>query len=368
MLSKACIVGIYQSKLEEIAKFPNIDLKVLVPPSWRDKQGETFLERTFMDGYDLTVTPIRFNGSYHLHYYPQFAKHVADFQPDIIHIDEEPYNLATWLALRTAHKFKAKTIFFSWQNIARRYPFPFHQMENAALNSVDYAIVGTESAAQVWRQKGFTGKLAVIPQFGVDPDLFQPPTNNPSPKTTLKIGYAGRLWIGKGVDLLINALNTIRHLNWHLELIGSGPQESELIAQINRLNLTDRVTLTKWVPSVEMPRHFQKLDLLVIPSRTRDSWKEQYGRVIIEAMSTGLPIIGSDSGAIPDVIGDAGLIFPEDDCPALATHLRHLIENESLRRELGQKGRDRILTHFTQQQVAAKTVAVYEELHQSPLS
>lgn len=361
MLSKACIVGIYQSKLEEIAKFPNIDLQVLVPPSWRDKQGETHLERAFVDGYDLTVTPIRFNGSYHLHYYPQFAKHVAAFQPDIIHIDEEPYNLATWLALRTARKFNAKTIFFSWQNIARRYPFPFHQMERAALNSVDYAIVGTESAAQVWQEKGYAGKLAVIPQFGVDPDLFKPADTPPQNKT-LKIGYAGRLWIGKGVDLLINALNTIRDLNWHLEIIGSGPQESDLIAQIERLNLTDRVTITNWVPSVEMPAQFQKLDCLVIPSRTRESWKEQYGRVIIEAMSTGLPVIGSDSGAIPDVIGDAGLIFPEDNCPALANHLRELIQNESLRHELGQKGRDHVLAHFTQQQIAAKTVAVYHEL------
>ncbi len=361
MLSKACIVGIYQSKLEEIAKFPDIDLQVLVPPSWRDKQGETHLERAFVEGYDLITTPIRLNGNYHLHYYPRFVKHVADFKPDIIHIDEEPYNLATWLALRVARKFNAKTLFFSWQNIARRYPFPFHQMEQAALRNVDYAIVGTESAAQVWRQKGYTGNLAVIPQFGVDPDLFKP-AENPSSNSTVEIGYAGRLWIGKGIDLLINALNTISDLNWHLEIIGSGPQESQLAQQIKDLGLSERVTLTQWVPSVEMPQRFQNLDLLVIPSRTREAWKEQYGRVIIEAMSSGVPVIGSNSGAIPDVIGDAGLIFPEDDCPALAVKLRQLIENKNLRYELGKKGHERVLEHFTQKQIAAKTVAVYQNM------
>ncbi len=361
MLSKACIVGIYQRKLEEMAKLPDVELRVVVPPSWRDERGETQLERTYIEGYELVVTPIRFNGSYHLHYYPQFAKQVETFQPNIVHIDEEPYNLATWMALRPARRHKAKTLFFSWQNLIRRYPFPFGLMERAALRTVDHAIVGTESAAQVWREKGYTGQMTVIPQFGVDPNLFHPPSQRPT-GGPVRIGYAGRLWVGKGVDLLIDALTELHELDWHLDIIGSGPEQNALTNQIQQKNLAERITLTNWLASTEMPTRMRDLDILVIPSRTRRSWKEQYGRVIIEAMASGVAVIGSDSGAIPDVIGDAGLVFPEDDRAALVCILRRAIEDIPYRHQLSQAGRQRVLQQFTQQQIAAHTVAVYRDM------
>ncbi|NDJ86995.1 MAG: glycosyltransferase family 4 protein [Chloroflexi bacterium] len=366
MLSKACIVGIYQRKLEELARLPDIDLCVVVPPSWRDSQGETQLERAYTDGYRLEVTPIRFNGNYHLHYYPAFATHVAAFQPDIVHIDEEPYNLATWMALRPARRLGAKTLFFSWQNIRRNYPPPFNFMERAALRSVDHAIVGTDSAAAVWRDKGYTGPLAVIPQFGVDPSLFSPPANAAVAAESVRIGYAGRLWIGKGVDVLLKALAQLPDLDWTLKIIGSGPEEPDLKQLCYELQLGHRVSFNPWLPSTEMPRQMKQFDILVIPSRTRASWKEQYGRVIIEAMATGVTVIGSDSGAIPDVIGDAGLVFPEDNIGQLATQLRRVIEAPDLRRTLGQQARARVLEHFTQKQVAEKTHAVYSTLMDTP--
>jgi len=129
MLSKACVVGAYQRKLEEMARLPDIELRVLVPPSWRDDRGELALERAHVEGYDLRVTPIRFNGHFHAHYYPRFGQEVRAFRPDIVHIDEEPYNLATWHALWHARRSGARTLFFSWQNIARRYPPPVAWLE-----------------------------------------------------------------------------------------------------------------------------------------------------------------------------------------------------------------------------------------------
>ncbi len=363
MLSKACIVGTYQRKLEEmVAQDDDLKLRVVVPPSWRDERGVTKLERTFVDGYELVVTPLRFNGNFHLHYYPRFADHINDFQPDIVHIDEEPYNLATWMALRPAKRAKAKTLFFSWQNIARRYPWPFRYLEQSVLRTVDYAIVGTESAAEVWRQKGYTGAMSVIPQFGVDPDLFRP---LPHHNDIVQIGYAGRLWAGKGIDVLIDALGTLSQLDWRLQIIGSGPEQKAIEQQVEQLNISDRVSLTKWVPSTDMPHIMQNLDVLVIPSRTQSSWKEQYGRVIIEAMACGVAVVGSDSGAIPDVIGNAGLIFPEDDQEALAQHLQHLIEDTECRQQMGTYGRQRILDNFTQRHVATQTIAVYRDIMQS---
>jgi len=359
MLSKACVVGAYQRKLEEMARLPDIDLRVLVPPGWRDSaRGMLTLERAHTEGYDLRVTPIRFNGNFHMHYYPQFGRHVRDFKPDIVHIDEEPYNLATWHALRHARRSKAKTLFFSWQNINRRYPWPVRLGEQWVLRSVDHAVMGTQSAADVWRAKGYAGPLAVVPQFGVDPDMFTPP-DRPHDGTFV-IGFVGRLVEEKGGACLFEALAQVQGI-WQLDIIGDGPEKVALSDQARRLRIADRITFGS-LPSVRMPGYYQGLDVLVVPSLTRPNWKEQFGRVIVEAMACGVPVIGSSSGAIPDVIGDAGLIVPEGSTSALAGHLRQLMQSPDLRRTLGQRGRQRVLDRYTQAKVAAQTVAVYHQM------
>jgi glycosyltransferase involved in cell wall biosynthesis len=79
-------------------------------------------------------------------------------------------------------------------------------------------------------------------------------------------------------------------------------------------------------------------------------------------MACELPVIGSDSGEIPNVIGTAGLVFPEGDASALGQHLAKLMRDEALRVRLGKAGRERVLQHYTQEQVAARTVAVYREM------
>ncbi len=359
MLSKALVVGAYQRKLEEMARLPDVELRVLVPPSWKDARGELRLERAHVTGYDLRATPVRFNGNFHLHYYPRFGAEVRAFRPDVVHIDEEPYNLATWHALWHARRAGAKTLFFSWQNIARRYPPPFRWGERWVLHHVDHAIVGTQSAAEVWRAKGYAGPLAVIPQFGVDPDVFRPP-RQPRPDGAFVVGFAGRLVEEKGGADLIAALAQVEG-DWRLAIAGDGPQKAALLAQAERLGIADRVKVVT-LPSTDMPAYYQGLDVLAIPSRTRPNWKEQFGRVIVEAIACGVPVVGSDSGAIPDVIGDAGRIVPEGDVPALAAALRDLLRDPALRDELGARGRQRVLDRYTQAQVAAQTVAVYRAM------
>jgi glycosyltransferase involved in cell wall biosynthesis len=81
-------------------------------------------------------------------------------------------------------------------------------------------------------------------------------------------------------------------------------------------------------------------------------------------MACGVPVIGSDSGEIPNVIGDAGLIFPEDNIDALYNHLLTLLKDETLRHHLEQIGRERVLNYYTQEQIAARTVEVYREMMQ----
>lgn len=360
MLSKACVVGAYQRKLEEMARLPDVTLRALVPPSWRDDRGELVLERAHVEGYELRVTPIRFNGHFHTHYYPRFGHELRDFRPDIVHIDEEPYNLATWHALWHARRSGARTLFFSWQNIARRYPPPISRFENWVLRAVDYALVGTQSAAEVWRAKGYRGPLAIVPQFGVDPAIFAPPAE-PREPSRFTLGFVGRLRAEKGGADLLHALAQLPAGRWRLAIVGDGPERDALAALAERLGVAAQVSFETRA-STEMPTFYRSIDALAVPSLTRPNWKEQFGRVIIEAMACGVPVVGSSSGAIPDVIGDAGLVFPEGDRDQLAAHLHRLLDSPSLRQDLAERGRARVLACYTQRQVAEQTIAVYRAM------
>jgi glycosyltransferase involved in cell wall biosynthesis len=116
------------------------------------------------------------------------------------------------------------------------------------------------------------------------------------------------------------------------------------------------------VASLEAPRWLAALDCLVLPSRTTAHWKEQFGRVLIEAMACGVPVVGSSSGAIPTVIGDAGRVFPEGDFAALGRELTALSLDGALRSELGGRGRAWVLASYSQGRIVAETVAFYRKL------
>ncbi len=361
MVSKACLVGAYQTKLEEIAKHDGVELAVVVPSVWQDPAGEIRLERSHTEGYQLLVDPIRFNGQFHLHYYPLLKSRIASFRPDILHMDEEPYNLATWLAVRQAQAVGVCTLFFSWQNICRHYPFPFNVMEKQVLQKVDYALMGNAAAAEVWLSKGYTGPYRVFPQFGVNPHIYHPP--NPRDwGRVFTIGSTGRRLVPeKGIDVLLRARAGLPG-PWRLQIAGDGPSRPALERLAQDLNIADRVIFDGVIPSAQMPAYLRQLDVVVVPSRTLPNWKEQFGRVLIEAMASEVAVIGADSGEIPNVIGPAGLVFPEDDVETLRQHLLRLMQSPALREELGCAGRRRVLEHYTQAQVAAHTVDVYREI------
>ncbi len=361
MLSKACLVGAYQTKLEAISRFDDVDLTVIVPPVWQDAVAPITLEREHTDGYKLLVDPIRFNGNFHLFYFPTLKKRLIELQPDIVHIDEEPYNFATWLAMRQARTAGAKTLFFSWQNINRRYPPPFRQMEKQVLAGVDYGLMGNRDATAVWQAKGYTGKQAIIPQFGVDEKIYTPPPQRDNGRGFI-IGCANRRLVPeKGVDLLLHAAAKLSGI-WQIRIAGEGPERPLLETLAHELGIADKVQFDGAIPSSAIPAYLQQLDVLVLPSRTLPNWKEQFGRVLIEAMACETAVVGSDSGEIPHVIGDAGLIFPEDEVDALHTHLLKLMKSDDMRRNLGRKGRRRVLNNYTQSQIAAQTVTVYREI------
>ncbi len=369
MVSKALVVGVYQKKLEEVAKFADIHLTAVVPHAWGNKK----FEKVHVNGYKLINSPITFNGNFHLHYYPHLKQILGETQPDIIHIDEEPYNLATFHAMRLARKYHIKTVVFSWQNIKRFYPPPFNLMEKYVLHHANALIVGNAEARLVWQKKGYKGLLYEIPQFGVDPTIFyrhervkrksrlsmvvRQSVRKPS-QPTLVISFVGRLVPEKGVDILLNAAAKLKG-PWMMKILGDGSERNRLEHTSQWLGIGGRVKFDEPIASTMIPHYLSGLDVLVLPSISRRNWKEQFGRVLIEAMACGVITIGSRSGAIPQVIGSAGLLFEEGNVDDLQRQLQRLIDDVALRQTLREAGRERVINHYTQSAIAHKTVEVY---------
>ncbi|MCC7355477.1 MAG: glycosyltransferase family 4 protein [Anaerolineae bacterium] len=361
MISKACIVGAYQKKLEELARLPDVTLTVFVPPSWRDSRGLTRLERSHTAGYDLQVVPMALNGHFHLHWYVGLGPRLRALRPDIVHIDEEPYNLATWQAMRLASALDARACFFAWQNLARAYPLPFRWFERYNFRHAAHALAGSTAAADVLRRKGYTGPIAIVPQFGVDQEQYRP-GEKPEPAGVFVIGYAGGLVPEKGIDVLLRAAAGLAG-SWEVRLAGEGAEGPRLARLAQELGIAGRVHfLGRVAPSTAMPGFYRGLDIFVLSSRSQPSWIEQFGRVLVEAMACGVAVVGSTCGEIPQVIGDAGLIFPEGDVEALRAHLARLQDDTALRAGLAARGRARVLAHYTQARVAANTHAVYRQM------
>ena len=364
MLSKALIIGAYQKKTEELARMPGVDLTVVVPPFWKEGRHRIDLERVFLDGYRLVVEPMAFNGNFHLHFYPGLGRLIRELRPDIFHVDEEPYNLATFLAIRLARRYGARALFFTWQNLHRRLPLPFNLFERYNYASADWAIAGSQGARDVLLRKGFRRPISIIPQFGVDPALYSPDAARAPaiPQTSsFNIGYVGRMVSAKGPALLLEAVSGLPG-DWHLTLIGEGPLKEELRGRAATLGITGRVTFLPYVRSEEVPMHLRALHALVLPSLTTPSWKEQFGRVLVEAMACEVPVVGSDSGEIPSVIGDAGLVFPEGSVDHLRQALGRIMGDPGLRASMAQQGRQRVLERFTQAKVAQQTYEVYTRM------
>jgi glycosyltransferase involved in cell wall biosynthesis len=305
----------------------------------------------------MVVTPMRFNGHFHVHYYPRLGAIIRKTHPEIVHVDEEPYNFATYRAVRAAKAAGARALFVTWQNLMRRYPPPFSWMEAFNYQRADYALAANQDAVDVLRKKGYGGPVAVFPQFGADTDLFQPRAR--APHDAVRIGYVGRLKPEKAVDVLLAAFAPLAR-RAELVLVGRGQAEEALRAQARELNVADHVNFKGSLSSESVAAEMAALDVLVLPSRSQPNWTEQFGRVLVEAMACEVAVVGSTSGEIPHVIGDAGLTFPEDNVAALTAALGRLIEEPALRSDLAHRGRERVLARYTQQRIADQTHAAWQ--------
>jgi glycosyltransferase involved in cell wall biosynthesis len=276
-------------------------------------------------------------------------------------MDEEPYNLATLQGYALAARHRAKALFFTWQNLMRRYPPPVSWLERLIYRLSAGAIAGNAEAVDVLQRKGYRGRTWIIPQFGVDPELFTPDPGARDARRPFTVGFVGRLRERKGAHLLVEAVAQLGD-DTRLELLAWGEDEPRIRTLAAQLGISERVTLHPAVPSDHVPEFLRRLDVVVMPSIEIESWKEQFGRVLVEGMACGVNVVGSSSGEIAHVIGDAGLVFPPGDSAALAGCLRRLRDDPSLRTTLRERGLRRVGENYTQQAIADQTVAAYREV------
>ena len=364
MFSKALVAGVYQRKLEELAALPEItQLTVIVPPYWVEgRVGRTNLEKKFTSGYEMIVEPLWFNGRHHVHFYPGLSRQIKRVRPDLVHADDESFNLATFEGVWAARHYGAAAVFYNYANIYRNYPPPFRLFEQYNFKHTGAALACNQEAFDILRRRGYHKPIEICPQFGVDLAITHrttPPAGFARPDL-FTVGYFGRLVPEKGLDTLIDACALLKG-DWRLVLVGKGQQEAALRAQVEQLGLTNRVEFYPMVASTEVAAYMSGVDTLVLPSVTTSNWKEQFGRVLIEAMAVEVPVVGSDSGEIPHVIGEAGLVFPEKDVKALADRLQRLYDDTTLRSDLAAKGLARVEAHYTQRQVARRHLALYQK-------
>lgn len=333
-------------------------------------------------GFSVPQPPA--DGSYTLHTLPVFplrpypysryrgplGRILRDLQPDIVYHLGEPSELNTAQVVRAARRHcpQARQVLFTFENVLRDWRgFPRclrGRAERTVLPRLDRVAACSHSAKAVLEARGVAPERIRVLYQAVSGDFSAQPDpalrRELCPDDCFLVGYVGRLVHEKAVDVLLRALALLPP-HFALCAVGGGREAEALAALAEELGLAGRVTWLGRVPREQMARTLSTFDALVLPSRSIPTWQEQFGAVLVEAMFCETPVIGSSSGAIPEVIGDAGLVFPEEDAAALAERLRGLQADEALRRQLGQAGRQRALREFSVEVYVERLLGLFEE-------
>jgi glycosyltransferase involved in cell wall biosynthesis len=372
-ISHAYVVGVNQGKLDAISQIPGVEVGLLAPSNWQALEWNRALplENPYPQLH-LYSAPVVFTGRVGAHFYAPWTlwKVLADFQPDIIQVEAEVFSLCAFEVATCARMMGKPMVVFGWENQLRQLPLGRRLTCQFVLDTAKAIIPGNQDGAQILQQWNYRGLVEVMPQMGVDPQFFNPSLKSDTlvDPGNFRIGFLGRLAHSKGIDLIFQAVALLqqRGINSQIILCGSGPEEAALKKLAADLHITDRIVWRGAVPHERAPVELSQFDVLVLPSRSTPTWKEQFGHVSIEAMSMGIPVIGSNSGEIPHVIGRNDLVFPEEDANALADILARAIADVPWREEVGEYGRNRVRQLYTHDRIAQRLVALWQQiLHDS---
>jgi glycosyltransferase involved in cell wall biosynthesis len=315
----------------------------------------------------LETLPVRFDRVPHLMWFGGRLREILAREWDVVHCWEEPY---TFAASRIASHVPPRTRFVvaSFQNISKAYPWPLSTFERRTIARANGWIAFGQTVRETLASRAGYGERPsrVIPP-GVDLDRFRP---DPAvgrgvrhhlgwPDEALVVGYLGRFVDAKGLPLLMHALDSCRS-EWRALFVGGGPLEDTLRSFAARHQ--GRVHVQTGVPHDEVPRWVNAMTVLCAPSQTTARWREQFGRMLIEAMACGIPVLASDSGEMPAVVANAGRVLSGDRPDVWAREIDALLGDEAARRTMAATGRARAAAEFAWPVVARRHLVFFEAL------
>jgi glycosyltransferase involved in cell wall biosynthesis len=303
----------------------------------------------------------------HVFAYGLALRSILEERWDLIHCWEEPYILAGcqvawWAAERTP------LVYATFQNLSKSYPPPFCWMERYCLERASGWIAYGETIRRaLGGRPGYRSRPARVIGVGVDTEHFAPNRRlGADVRRSLGwaeagppvVGFLGRFVPEKGIELLLRVLERLR-TPWRALFVGAGPLEARLRRWAGER--ADQARVVTGVRHDDVARHLNGMDVLCAPSQTTPGWREQFGRMLVEAFACGVPVVGSDSGEIPHVIGPAGLVVGENDEEGWTRTLGAVLESPNLRRRLAAAGRERAEAHFAWPVVAGQHLDFFEQ-------
>jgi glycosyltransferase involved in cell wall biosynthesis len=337
VVSHPSVISVNQEVYREL-RGRGWEVTIVVPSSWRSEYSQLDVKPQTLAGMEdaLLLEPIALRGRPQRHFYlARCGAIVARLRPEVAFVEAEPFSFSAtqWsLALaRAGVPFGVQCA----ENIDRRLPAPVRWMRSRVLRKAAFVAARSDTAGKLARSWGARGEVELAPHAVPLWDDVPAPGARP-----FTVGYAGRLVPSKGLGDLLAA---VRRLKAPVELvmIGDGETRAELEGQeIPGSN----VRILDDLSHEQMAAGYAQLDVLALPSHTTPTWKEQFGRVIVEALWCGVPVVGSDSGEIPWLIEltGGGLVFPEGDDARLAEQLQRLRDDPALRAELAARGRAQV--------------------------
>ena len=360
---------VYHRKIELLADAPDVDLLHVTVQGYGRAAGE-YPSANGQRRYRVQTFGAHYLGRYgdpHRGFLwpPHYA--LRSFQPDIVQAESDLEALGT-AQVSIAQQLGAphsRLIHYTWQNILRPRSWPVRGVTNVSLRAADHIICASQEAAQVLRRQGYQRGMTIMPLVGLDTRYFYP---RPVPDlrsrlnlSGLVVGYVGRVVRDKGLDVLLDAVAAMSSPAGVL-IVGDGEARSELGERAQAYGLSGRVRFVDNVAYDDVAAYLNAIDILALPSRTTTHWKEQFGRVLVEAMGCKVAVVGSDSGAIPEVIGDKHWIFPEGQAGALAVLLDRLAANPIELAAARERGYQHALRTYAVERIAERTLALWREL------
>lgn len=383
VISHTYISTINRDKWKVLAqRHPDITLIVLFPTQWpsclftHDVATEKLADQN-MHNCSFLALPVRNAGNEVRYFYKtrQLFELLKTYKPDLIHIEQgaTALSFAQAIVLTKLLRLKTKFAFFTWINwhikptLGHRIFWRFIQKFNLH-NSIG-AFAGNKEAEKILQEIGFKKTIKVLPQLGVDLNVFYP-AQTQKEKTNFLVGFVGRLVEEKGIFLLLEAFAQCAANNpsWNLIFAGKGPAQQLLVQEIKKHGLESRVSIIDSVPHHEVADLIRTFDILVLPSFDTPQWKEQFGHVLIEAMASRVALLGSNAGEIPNVIDNAGLIFEQNNLVDLTNKLTQLMQNSAKRASLALAGYQHVQQHYTHQAIADATYNFWKSFFNSNLS